>query len=120
MKIEKKRFNRYRTVAVFAMLLLLPACSQMEVKDATITIKPYYENDRGKFWEICIDHDVLGFSDDPIAFFEIHAKDNQIKEYSVDFIHLEEKCNDKNLLVSFTDRSTSQEEQEWLKALDAH
>lgn len=108
-----------KTMAVSAILLFLASCSHIEVNDVTIKIRPYNESDRGRFWNICIDYENVGLSDKPIAYFEIHSKDNQIKEYSIDFIHLKQKCNEKNILVSFTHRNTPHEEWKWLKELDA-
>lgn len=42
-----------------------------------------------------------------------------MKEYSIDFIHLKQKCNEKNVLVAFTSRQAPHKELEWIKGLDA-
>tara|TARA_B110000902_G_C13885496_1_gene428418 strand:- start:95 stop:547 length:453 start_codon:yes stop_codon:yes gene_type:complete len=116
-KMKKNRF--FKKIALLVLPLFIFSCSHIEVNDTTIKIRPYNKNDRGKFWNICIDYENIGFSDKPTAYFEIHSKDKKKKEYSIDFIHLKQECNDKNILVSFTGRHTPHEEWEWLNGLDA-
>jgi len=96
--------------------ITLLSCSDIEVNDVSISITPYNKADRGKFWNICIDSYTTAYYK-AIMYFQIHPKKGKSKEYRIDFIHLKEKCNKKNILVSFTNRYTSIEEYEWLKNL---
>ncbi|MDN5203293.1 hypothetical protein QQ008_18030 [Fulvivirgaceae bacterium BMA10] len=91
----------------------------MEVRDASIKILPYNDNDRGKFWEICIDFLSVGFSDKPVAYFQITAKDGTTQQYTIDFVHLNQRCKKFNILTYFTHRHTPPKEYNWLKELDA-
>lgn len=114
-----------------AGLIYLSACSvktdnnqnqsdipQEKPKKVSVKIKPHKETDRGKFWKICINYSKGSF-DKPVAYFEIEDINNFKREYQIDFIHLKERCNEKNVLVSFVGRHTPHEEWEWLKALEA-
>tara|TARA_A100001234_G_scaffold210903_1_gene211034 strand:+ start:428 stop:847 length:420 start_codon:yes stop_codon:yes gene_type:complete len=92
-----------------------------EINDVTINIPTKTKNDRGRFWNICIDgkngsHVLWG---KPVMYFEIQSKDGKNADYSIDFIHLKEKCNRKNTLVSFLNRHTKKDEWNWLLNLDA-
>lgn len=116
---QKKSFGWSSKVIYFIVVIFfLPSCSQIEV-NVTIKIKPFSENDHGKFWTICIDYDKVEFSDKPIAYFEILSKNSKSQECQIDFIHLKQKCSDKNVLVYFVGRHTPNEEWEWLKGLEA-
>jgi len=99
--------------------LFVFACSNIEIKDVTITINPYSKNDRGKYWDICIDSYNVDAFNQPIAYFQILSRDGQEKEFEIDFIHLKEECNKKNILVHFAGRHTPIEEFKWLKYLEA-
>ncbi|MBL1231751.1 MAG: hypothetical protein COA31_003435 [Flavobacteriales bacterium] len=112
----KKKLNL--VINFLFILIFFSSCSKIEVKDSSLKILPYNENERGKFWEICINYNNIGFSEKPIAYFEVVSKNNRHQTYSIDFIHLKQRCNKQNVLVSFTNRHTSSEEFEWLEKLE--
>ena len=122
MTTTKNSIKIYSNLVLLIIISLFVSCneskSSLEIKDASIKIKPYNKGDHGKFWNICIDYNNVGYSDKPVAYFEIHAKEDIIREYNIDFIHFDQKCNKKNVLVYFTHKHTPHEEWKWLKSLD--
>ena len=92
-----------------------------EINDVTINIPTKTKSYENRIWTICIDgkngSHVLW--DKPVMYFEIQSKDGKNADYSIDFIHLKEKCNRKNTLVSFLNRHTKKDEWNWLLNLDA-
>ena len=104
----------------YLLLLILASCGKINVHDVTLKIQT---NDRGnRQWHLCVDYEKESWGSSPISYFEVHAKDGEIKKYEHSFIHIDPKvCRDLHPNRFFA-RNLDEErtkEQKWLAELDA-
>jgi len=105
----------------YLLLLILASCGKINVHDVTLKIQT---NDRGnRQWHLCVDYEKEAWGSSPISYFEVHAKDGEIKKYEHSFIHIDPNvCRDfhpNRFFHNMQLEESEKQEQQWLKELDA-
>ncbi len=103
---------------IFGFLILcFASCESFTVMGVNLQIIPYDESDRGKFWNLCVDYNEIGYNEKPKVQFELKVKETgKTRTY---IRRLDSNCEKCNVLVAFIKRHTPHSEFKLLKSLEA-